>query len=81
VYVRHTISLLRFRVIECSRNMRNYQTVNVKQSPYRPGQAKRVPGDSGSQISRQSTSEGGKVVSRSNRPPLHPGNIPGTRFC
>jgi hypothetical protein len=24
---------------------------------------------------------GGKVVSHTNRPPLHPGNIPGTHFC
>jgi hypothetical protein len=32
-------------------------------------------------ISRQSTHEGGKVVSRMHRPPLPPGNIPGTHFC
>jgi len=25
--------------------------------------------------------EGGKVVSPTHRPPLHPGNIPGTQFC
>jgi hypothetical protein len=25
--------------------------------------------------------EGGKVVSRKQRPPLPPGNIPGTHFC
>ena len=34
-----------------------------------------------SQISRESAHEGGKVVSPMHRPPLPPGNIPGTHFC
>ena len=53
----------------------------VKLSHYRPGQALKVPGSRGSPISIYSAYEGGKVVSLTHWPPLHPGNIPGIYFC
>ena len=49
--------------------------VKVNQSLYRPGQALTVPGSWGSQISRHSAHEGGKVVSPTHRPPLLPKEI------
>jgi len=53
----------------------------VKQSHHSPGQSLRVPESWGSQVSKQSAHEGGKVVSPTHRPLLFPGNNPATHFC
>ena len=52
----------------------------VKQSRYRPGVAQRVPGSLGSDF-MTTAQNGGKGVSLTHRPPLPPGNAPGTHFC
>jgi hypothetical protein len=52
--------------------------VKVKLSLYMPGEAARVPGSCGSQISRQSAHESCKVVSPKHSRFHPPGNIPGT---
>ena len=44
----------------------------VKQSHYKSGHSRRLPGGSGSQISRLSAHDGGKFVSLRHRPPLPP---------
>jgi hypothetical protein len=50
--------------------------IKVQQSLYRSGQALRVPGSWGSQISRQLSHEGGTVVSRTHRSPPPPSPPP-----
>ena len=49
-----------------------YKKVTVKQSRYRPGQVQMVSGGRGSQISKESAHDGGKIVSLTHWPPLPP---------
>jgi hypothetical protein len=55
--------------------------VNAKQSHYRTGQTLGLQEVEALRISGKSALEDGKVVSPTYRPPLLPGNIPGTNFC
>jgi len=69
--------------LDQNRRMEFYvsSVMKVKQSHYRPGHTLKVPGRWGYQISRQSALECDRVFSPTHRPPLPPGNIPGTHFC
>jgi hypothetical protein len=53
----------------------------VKQSHYRAGQAQRVLRKLRFPDFMTTAQDGGKVVSLTHRPPLPPGNTPGTHFC
>jgi hypothetical protein len=53
--------------------------VKGKAIHFRSGHALRIPEGRGSQISRHSAHEGGKVVTPTHRPPL-PQEYPGTHF-
>jgi len=55
--------------------------VKVKHSRYRPGVAQRVLRKLRFPDFVTTPQDGGKVVSLTHRPPLPPGNTPGTHFC
>ena len=53
----------------------------VKQSHYRPGKAQRVLRKLRFPDFVTTARDGDRVVSLTHRPPLPPGNTPGTHFC
>jgi hypothetical protein len=55
--------------------------LKVKQSRYRPGVAQRLSRKLRFPDYMTTAQDGGKVVSLTHRPPLTPGNAPGTNFC
>jgi len=63
------------------RNTLTVSSKKVKQSHYRPGQAKRVLRKLSFPDFVTKAQDGGKVVGLTHRPPLLPGNAPGTHFC
>ena len=58
----------KWHIMKCPRKY----MLKVKQSLNMPGQALRVTGSWGSQISRKSAYDGGKVINPTHRPPLSP---------
>jgi len=68
----HFISIVFFSLKSYGFDIIKRIKVNIKQSHYRPGHALRVPRGWGSQISRHSAHEGGKVVSPKHLPLLPP---------
>ena len=58
-----------------------YIYIKVKLSRYRPGVTQRVLRKLRFPDFMTTAQNGGKVVSLKHRPPLRPGNAPGTHFC
>ena len=66
------------KAANCAITSRSLAGKKKKQSRYRPGMAQRKLRFPDYMTMAQN---GGKVVSLTHRPPLPPGNIPGTHFC